>query len=187
MGDLGMAISKRTRFEIMRRDDYTCRYCRSKENALTIDHVVPVALGGTDHPDNLVAACAACNSGKGSTGPAEAIVADVKDDDARWADALKRAAEIRATKREAFLEYRDTFGELWPLYLPDGWEDTIESLYEAGLPADDLRRAVRAALNARNADSPFRYFCGVAWRMVRELQALAKELLEADESAGVST
>lgn len=32
-----MAVSKRTRFEVLRRDDYTCRYCRSRENALTID------------------------------------------------------------------------------------------------------------------------------------------------------
>lgn len=34
-----MAVSKRTRFEVFRRDDYTCRYCRATDNPLTIDHV----------------------------------------------------------------------------------------------------------------------------------------------------
>ena len=55
-----MAVSKRTRFEVLRRDDYTCRYCRSTENPLTIDHVVPEALGGGNDPSNLVAACRDC-------------------------------------------------------------------------------------------------------------------------------
>lgn len=30
-----MAVNKRTRFEVLRRDDFTCRYCRSTENELT--------------------------------------------------------------------------------------------------------------------------------------------------------
>ncbi len=31
---------------------------------ITVDHVVPVALGGSDEPSNLAAACDACNGGK---------------------------------------------------------------------------------------------------------------------------
>ena len=50
-----MAITKRTRFEVLRRDKYTCRYCRSADGELTIDHVTPKALGGHDEPGNLVA------------------------------------------------------------------------------------------------------------------------------------
>ena len=61
-----MAVTKRTRFEVLRRDNYTCRYCRSTEHSLTIDHVTPVALGGSDDPSNLVACCRDCNSGKGA-------------------------------------------------------------------------------------------------------------------------
>lgn len=40
-----MAVSKRTRFEVLRRDDFTCRYCRSKDSELHVDHVTPVSLG----------------------------------------------------------------------------------------------------------------------------------------------
>jgi 5-methylcytosine-specific restriction endonuclease McrA len=51
-----MAITKRLRFEILRRDDFACRYCGGKapDIELTVDHVTPKALGGTDEPTNNV-------------------------------------------------------------------------------------------------------------------------------------
>ncbi|MFF8482376.1 HNH endonuclease [Streptomyces antibioticus] len=64
-----MAVSKRLRYEIFRRDNHTCRYCgASAPNVpLRVDHVTPVALGGSDKPENLVTSCEPCNSGKSST------------------------------------------------------------------------------------------------------------------------
>lgn len=66
-----MAVSKRLRFEILRRDGHRCRYCGAGALAapLTVDHITPLALGGTDDPDNLATACEPCNSGKTSTLP----------------------------------------------------------------------------------------------------------------------
>ena len=43
---------------------YRCHYCG--QAATTIDHVWPKSRGGDDHPNNLVRACAACNSSKGT-------------------------------------------------------------------------------------------------------------------------
>src|SRR6185369_3226628 len=65
-GGCVMAVSKRLRFEILRRDNHTCRYCgrSAPEVKLTVDHVKPEALGGRTEPDNLVAACSDCNAGK---------------------------------------------------------------------------------------------------------------------------
>ncbi|KAI5427797.1 uncharacterized protein LOC127126652 [Lathyrus oleraceus] len=59
-------VSKNTlsRKNILFRDNYTCQYCSSHEN-LTIDHVVPAALGGGWTWENLVTACYKCNSKKG--------------------------------------------------------------------------------------------------------------------------
>ncbi len=61
-----MTIGKRKRFEILKRDGFRCRYCGAGclSTVLEVDHVVPVAEGGTDDPANLVAACHDCNSGK---------------------------------------------------------------------------------------------------------------------------
>lgn len=47
---------------ILARDGYRCFYCGGL--ATTADHVMPKALGGTDDPSNLVAACLPCNSSK---------------------------------------------------------------------------------------------------------------------------
>ncbi|KAG6738439.1 hypothetical protein POTOM_058058 [Populus tomentosa] len=63
--------SKLSRKNILHRDNYTCQYCSSHEN-LTIDHVLPTAQGGEWQWENLVTACAKCNSKKGKKTPEEA-------------------------------------------------------------------------------------------------------------------
>jgi 5-methylcytosine-specific restriction endonuclease McrA len=55
---------RKLRQEILKRDDFRCLYCGSA--ATHIDHVTPLDKGGTDEPDNLVSACAACNLRKGT-------------------------------------------------------------------------------------------------------------------------
>lgn len=94
-----MAVNKRTRFEVLRRDNHACRYCgaAAPEAVITIDHVLPVALVGTDDPSNLVAACRDCNAGKASTSPSSETVADVSADAIRWAEARRVAALAMST------------------------------------------------------------------------------------------
>ena len=60
-----------SRRNIMRRDNFTCMYCGSK-NDLTIDHVLPKSRGGKDVWENLTTACEKCNVKKGSRTPEEA-------------------------------------------------------------------------------------------------------------------
>ena len=59
-----MAISNTLRFTILSRDGFECVYCHATDKPLEVDHVRPIALGGTDTPENLVAACVDCNGGK---------------------------------------------------------------------------------------------------------------------------
>ncbi len=47
---------------VLERDRYTCFYCGQAGN--TIDHIIPIVQGGTDHISNLVTACQWCNSAK---------------------------------------------------------------------------------------------------------------------------
>ncbi|MFJ6566564.1 HNH endonuclease [Streptomyces sp. NPDC091292] len=88
-----MAVSKRLRYEILRRDNHACRYCgaTAPRVKLNVDHVIPTSLGGSDKPDNLVTACVECNSGKTSSLPNAEPVADVEQTTFRRADELKRA------------------------------------------------------------------------------------------------
>jgi hypothetical protein len=60
------SVSKKLRFEIMKRDGFACRYCGATavSTVLEVDHVLALANGGSNEPDNLVTACKDCNSGK---------------------------------------------------------------------------------------------------------------------------
>lgn len=177
-----MAVSKRTRYEVLARDDFTCRYCNATDVRLTVDHVVPLALGGTDKPDNLVTACWDCNAGKASTSPTAQAVEQVADDAERWASALRKAADVLAAEQSVLDDYKSAFIGSWPGYLPSDWESSIEALFKAGLPEDMLREAASIATCARGVQtSRFRYFCGVAWRRVARMQEVARELLDAEE------
>jgi hypothetical protein len=59
-------LSKRLRFDIFKRDEFTCQYCghSAPHVKLHVDHLVPVRSGGTNAPWNLVTACDGCNLGK---------------------------------------------------------------------------------------------------------------------------
>lgn len=62
-------ISKKLRFEVYKRDSFTCQYCGRKapDVVLNIDHIVPVSKGGTNEILNLITSCFECNNGKSNT------------------------------------------------------------------------------------------------------------------------
>jgi len=103
-----MAVSKRLRYEILRRDNHACRYCGATAPGvkLNVDHVIPQALGGSDKPDNLVTACADCNAGKTSSMPNAMPVQDVD----------------QRTFRQAAAERHDSLAtHLWNGGYPPNW------------------------------------------------------------------
>ena len=61
-------VSTSLRFKVLERDNFRCYYCGAtpRQAALHVDHKVPINDGGTNSPENLVAACAECNLGKGN-------------------------------------------------------------------------------------------------------------------------
>lgn len=63
------SVSRELRAAIWNKSQGRCYYCGLKTNPFenfAIDHLVPVADGGTNDPQNLVPACAACNGAKGA-------------------------------------------------------------------------------------------------------------------------
>ena len=44
-----------------------CAYCGVKTKKMTVDHILPIALGGTYHTNNLYPSCSACNRCKSNS------------------------------------------------------------------------------------------------------------------------
>lgn len=199
-----MAVSRRLRYEVLRRDNHRCRYCglTALEAELTVDHVIPVALGGSDKPENLVACCKDCNAGKSASSPDAPIVANVEQDALRWAAAMRRAAELQYVRIDEITAYADTFYEMWlewgvgegperytfEEYLPTDWQRTLEMWYRAEITDGDLRRAIRVAFTKKNLrrQDLWKYMCGVIWRQLDDRQAIAKKLLEEEQQKQAS-
>lgn len=190
-----MAVKGRLRFEILRRDGHTCRYCgqSAPDVKLTVDHVVPESLGGSDDPSNLVTACTSCNGGKASIAPDSALVADVASDALRYAAALRWAIEDRRQTFEALQSEIDYFHDKWTAWgagegeervsvpLDIDWRSTVERWLVAGLDVDELVNRIPKAMKPKVRGDNFgrwRYFCGIAWNMLTELQDEARRVAD---------
>lgn len=180
-----MAITKRLRYEILRRDGHACRYCGAKapDVELTVDHVTPKALGGTDDPANLVAACRACNTGKASSSPDAAMVADVDQAAVDWARRVRAALAEMADADDATRAAISRFADAWAWHeaaigthpMDPDYEATLRTFLTAGVPLAMLLRFAERAVTSphvRPADH-WRYFCGICWATIREAQQRA--------------
>jgi hypothetical protein len=86
------SISKKTRFEVFKRDEFTCQYCGKKAPnvILEVDHINPKSKGGSDKILNFVTSCRECNRGK----------RDVPLDDQSALQKQRRQIEELQEKRE---------------------------------------------------------------------------------------
>ncbi|MBE6509535.1 MAG: hypothetical protein E7Z77_09020 [Methanobrevibacter sp.] len=59
-------IPRKLRHQVFQRDGYRCRECgaTNKQTRLHVDHIRPVAKGGTNDLSNLQTLCEACNRAK---------------------------------------------------------------------------------------------------------------------------
>ena len=64
---MGSEDRRRRKRKLMERDEGKCFWCKTMlayEDA-TMDHVIPMARGGTDALTNLVLSCQPCNNSRG--------------------------------------------------------------------------------------------------------------------------
>lgn len=111
------AISKTIRFEIFKRDKFTCQYCGKKapDVVLNIDHINPVAKGGTNELMNLITSCFDCNNGK----------RDKKLDDSSVVEKQRKQLELLQERREQIELMLE-----WKKSLSDFDNDVVEMLVD---------------------------------------------------------
>lgn len=177
-----MTVSRALRYQILRRDGFTCRYCggRAPDVALRVDHVIPVALGGSDQPTNLTTACQDCNSGKSATPPDAAQVEQVDQRALKWAETMAAIAAEEAQERAG----QDWFINIWDGYkygnaqsipLPTNWRASVELWLRNGLTKGDIEHAINTAMgnDKVSVDGVFRYMAGICWRTLERREGEA--------------
>ena len=87
-----MSLSKKLRFEVFKRDQFTCQYCGEMAPVaiLQVDHIEPKSKGGKNDILNLIASCRDCNIGKSDRKLTETAVISKK----------KEQLKLLAIKRE---------------------------------------------------------------------------------------
>lgn len=97
------SISKKVRFEVFKRDSFTCQYCgkSSPEVILNADHIKPVSKGGDNSILNLVTACFDCNSGKSDRELSDSSALDKQKQQLDELNARREQLELMIEWRES--------------------------------------------------------------------------------------
>lgn len=171
-------IGKRLRFEIFKRDEFTCQYCGAHppKAILHVDHITPVAEGGGNEPENLITSCDGCNLGKSDI-PLDVIPQPLAE---RAAEIEEREEQIRgfaavmAARRERIeVEAWEVAGVLTSVFGGDGsirrdWFQGIK-LFVERLGVHEVVDAMEIAVGRKSSShSAFKYFCGICWNRIRE-------------------
>lgn len=159
-----MKISKRLRFEILMREQFTCQYCgaRAPLVPLHVDHVVASSIGGSSDPSNLVTSCLECNLGKGDLSLTDGALRSLRDNMSESACAFD---DMVSSSLECFTSFiwcswsDEGPGDILPL--PVNWRAQIERLMRLGMTEDMLVDTAHEAANYAGArpDDKFHYFC----------------------------
>lgn len=169
------SISKKMRFEVFKRDCFTCAYCGRKPPAVTLeaDHIKPVSKGGKNRKDNLVTSCFDCNRGKGAT-ELSAIPESLSD----RAERIKEAeSQLKAYRKiidahEERLE-SDTWDVVHELFgdncneLRSDWFKSIRRFVDKIGREEACEAADIAYIKFNDKFDRWKYFCGICWNKLK--------------------
>lgn len=189
-----MTLSVSIRFEVLKRDRFTCAYCgkHPPEVLLEVDHIVPRAAGGSDQLANLTTSCTECNRGKGSRlleeGTAPAVnreaVAEMQERIVQAKAYMELLGGLESLADEQVWRVTEAWAKAFKADRVEKDDGTIEYRIESGAWPDDrsVRRFIKklglaAVLDAVDIaaarvwyapDQAVRYFYGVCHSSIRE-------------------
>jgi len=173
-------IPKKLRFEVFKRDEFTCQYCGRKppEVILHVDHITPVSKGGSDDISNLITSCKDCNLGKSNISlkdkPCRDDIGKLKEEIIEKTEQLKEYYKFQEARQK---QIHKNIQEI-----NDYWSDLHNGEYElnkTGLMSIkyflrfftkyDIFEAMDTAVikpYLTDAEREFKYMCGILhhWR-----------------------
>lgn len=112
-------IPNSIRFEVFKRDSFTCQYCGSKapDVVLNVDHISPVASGGDNSIVNLITSCFSCNSGKSDKLLSDSTVIAKQQAQLESLNERRQQLEMMVEWREGLLKLDDRAAEAFADYI----------------------------------------------------------------------
>lgn len=174
------SISKKARFEVFKRDGFTCQYCGAHPPAviLHLDHINPVAQGGGNEDDNLVTSCDSCNLGK-----SDRLLSDIPQSLQEKAaliiekeEQIKGYKRVMAAKRQRLEDECDEVVGVYERFmdgftLNDKARVTVRTFIEKLGVHEVIGAMERAYTNTKiRSGQEFKYFCGICWNKIREAE-----------------
>lgn len=168
-------ISTRTRFEVFKRDKFTCQYCGATPPSviLHVDHIIAVSKGGSNAKTNLATSCQACNLGKSNVS-----LQNIPKSLADQADEIKEREKQLKAFRKIIQDHEDRVTE-------DAWSvihalygdqcNQINRIYMSSIrkflslmPLHEMINAAESSLRITSQSARFKYFCAICWRKIKE-------------------
>lgn len=173
-----MAITKKIRFEIFKRDGFACAYCGKTppEITLEVDHIEPKSKGGKDDINNLITACFDCNRGKRDIpldkAPSTLIenleVLKEKEEQLKEYNKFIKTIEKRTNKETREIE------KAFQVYFPDlcfteQFKKSTIRRFLKHLQMHEIINAVHlAGPRKTDPDACLKYFCGICWNIIKK-------------------
>lgn len=179
-----MAIGKRTRFEVFKRDGFKCQYCgrTPPEVVLEIDHIIPKIAGGKDSIENYITACFDCNRGKGRI-KLDSVPVSIQDNLAQLKEKRRQLKaynkflrDLQEETEEAIGQVNSVFQEYFPNYeLRASFSNNTLKRFLSHLPTPKICDAMENACSQFSdmgtdktmASRAIKYFCGICWNWIK--------------------
>lgn len=173
-------ISKSLRFEVFKRDSFTCQYCgrQTPSVVLEIDHLIPKSKGGSDDINNLITSCFDCNRGKGNVPLAVLKITDTKKQEMQrlkekqqQIEAYEKFVEEQKAKEGQII---NDINEYWSSLCENQFvlnENGLSSVrnFLRNLTPMEVKEAMSIASHSvEDIEERFRYFCGVCRNKIAE-------------------
>lgn len=169
-------ISKRIRFEIFKRDLFTCQYCGNTPPSVILecDHINPVSKGGTNDEHNLITSCFNCNRGKSNV---ELIIAPktisekykiLQEKDLQFVEYQKLVRKFNNRINKLIEKIVKIYSNSFPGYTTtEHFKQGSIKKFILNLEFNEVEEAMYTSCGKFNADDSLKYFCGICWNKIK--------------------
>lgn len=168
-------LSKKLRFEIFKRDNFSCCYCGANPPSviLEVDHITPVSKGGGNETENLLTSCFDCNRGK-SDRVLTSVMPSMEEKhllsvekELQYKSYKKHRQAVSNRVKQEVEDIEEVYQMYFPdYYLTDRFKVSIKTFIEK-LGYFDVKEAMEKSCTRLDENKSLKYFCGICWNKIK--------------------